>query len=790
MSVIQRIRTQPRRAAVVSSAGLALLVLALAAVLAVGASRARLDTGTATFLPGDDAAYRQLEEQAKAFGGDPVVVLLQSTSDRELFKPDQLPQLIRLEGELASLPDVASVYGPGTALNQTAAAAGDMLAQISGARDSLRTQARVAAEKQGLSAREAAAVADAAVSRFDDRYGRMLVQGMDGGLPTLSNQRFVETVMFDEDTLAPRPQWRFVVPRPDMVAVLVRPREGLDQLGTARLVDAVRATVAGAQFDLRLRRTTVTGVPAITAALADRAGSEFPVLGAASVAVVGLVFLLAPWTGRRRSRWRPTASALVGVAATIAVFGWTDQPLSLGVVAFVPILLGIGSDFPLYLSRGGRDRSVLTAAAAAAAGFGSLALSPLPFVRELGIALAIGITATVLTSLALRALLGAVPPPRRDPERVGGAADDSPSASFTAPRVPRRLPPVGRVSLAVLAGAVAISGWVLLPRMTIEADQQELARGLPELADADYAASILGSSGEVALVTVGPAAADPDVLAWSRDAESRIITRLGDRVHPILSMADLFRFLGDDPTPEQVDAALSVVPRYLSSAVLNSDRTRSVTLLGVEFDDLDALQRLVGEIRAEAGTPPPGVRLEIVGLPVVAARGLDLVSEGRLWLNGVGLLLAGAVLLVGLRRRSDAVRALLTVALATGWVVALADLTVGSLNPLTVAIGSLTTATGCEFAVMLAGERRRGTLVGVATAAVAGTAGYLVLGFSEVAVLRDFGLLLAGGVSCSFVAALLVTRVLMPSREARGGRSAAVVEEPAASVATTEGVLV
>jgi predicted RND superfamily exporter protein len=113
------------------------------------------------------------------------------------------------------------------------------------------------------------------------------------------------------------------------------------------------------------------------------------------------------------------------------------------------------------------------------------------------------------------------------------------------------------------------------------------------------------------------------------------------------------------------------------------------------------------------------------------------------------------------------------VLLATGWVGLIATLTTGSLNPLTVAIGSLVTATGCEFAVMLSARSDGRPVTRVLTAALAGTAGYLVLGASKLAVLRDFGLLLAAGVVCSLLAALLVHAVLgQPRRAPTEGQSA------------------
>lgn len=733
--------------------------LAAVSFVVLGLLRVEIDTSTSSFLPAGDPVEEALAAKADDFGGDPVIVVLETEQARALFNDQEsLLRLVGLEGELADLPDVAAVYGPGTVLNQTAGAAQDMLAQISGRRDGYRQEVMAKARERGLAESKVKALGAAALQRFDERYGALMVQGLPSGLPTLKNPRFVQTVLFDPESLDARPQWRYLVPSPTSVAILVRPRADLDADGTARLVDGVRAAVGDS--DLDLARTTVTGAPAIAAGLADRGRAELPVLGAVAIAAVGLIFLVVGWTRSRVARLRPTAAALAGTAATLACFGWADQPLSLGVVAFLPILLGIGSDFPLYLSRGGADRAVLATAAAAVLGFGSLALSPLPFVRELGVALAAGIVLTVGAALAIRWLLGPVPAA----VPVAGGSSRGPAGSTPRPAL--------RAGVAAVLVASAAIGWVVMAGLDVEAQPDELAAGLPELEDAQHAEDLLGSSGEVSIVVRAEDVTDPAVLTWSQQAQDRIVTDLGDRVHPVLSLADLLGFLGNDPTAEQVDAAVAVVPRYLSSAVLRTDRAEGLVVLAVEFDDVAGLGRLLDEVDAAVGTPPDGVEVDTVGLPVSAVRGLELVSEGRLWTNLAGIGLAGLALLVGLRSRDDAVRAVLTVVVATGWVALLAAATTGTLNPLTIAIGSLVTATGCEFSVLL---RRGSDLRAVATAAAAGTTGYLVLALSELAVLRDFGLLLAGGVVCSFAAAVVVDRVVWPAARSEAEAAAPVV---------------
>lgn len=742
----------------------------LGSVAVVGLAKVEIDTSVDSFLPADDPTATALADKVTVFGGDPVVVLLEFAEDRRMLTSTQdLLELVRLEGELAALPDVVAVYGPGTVLNQTAGAAQDMLAQISGRRDALRNQAELAAQEQGADAADVAEAGRQAVALFDRRYGSLLVQSLPAGLPTVRNPRFAETVIFDENG-QPRPQWQPIVPAPDTVALLVRPGDGVDQDANAELVDAISSAVEGSS--LEPTRTTITGAPVLTAALTESSREEAPRLGVASVLLVGLVFLLAPWTARRRSRLRPVTCALLGTAATLACFGWFDSSLSLGVVAFLPILLGIGSDFPLYVALGRRDRRTLVAAFGAAVGFGALVLSPLPFVAELGLALVLGLAWTVAIAYGLRWVLGPVPGAATVP--APGAAEGAVAGHPSQPDAPRPPGPWVRGGICAVAVGLAVVGWVMLPRLEIEAQPEKLAAGLPALVDVERAEDVLRSTGEVNLVLRGQDLARAEVLEWTRDAQDSLVQALGDRVRPVLSLADLLRFLGDEPTPEQVEAGLQLVPRYLTSTVLTSDRTGAVVVLGIEFDDVDELGTLLDDVDRAVGEPPPGVDLEVVGLPVAAVRGLELVNGSRTWLNVASILAAALVVLVGLRRVRDAAAALLTVLLATGWVTVVAVGLLGALNPLTVAIGSLTTATGVEFAVMLAagsrvvGQRSARPAIAVGVAAVAGTLGYLVLALSDLAVLRDFGLLLGASVASTFLAAVVVTRFVLTAPPSDG----------------------
>lgn len=726
-------------------------LLLLAAATALGLSKLRSDTSPESFLPAGDPALGAMHRAARAFGGDPVVVLIETDQDNGLLDQENLPRLLRLEGELAGLPDVAMVYGPATVLNQLADSMQNMLASISGRRDLIRAQAVEAARRAGTSSPdELAAAADEGSREFDRRYGSLLARGLPAGLPTLRNARFVNRVIFG-GTTTPRPQWRFVVPSPNAVAMLVRPRDGLGQRATEKLVADVRASVDRAGLDSR--RVTVSGVPGVTAGLGEQLRREVPRLGLLAVGGVALCYLLLPWTRHKRDRLLPIAITLGSMGLVLATFGLLGRPLSLGVIAFLPILLGIASDFPAYLAHRQSRRQVVVVGIASAAAFASLAVSPMPFVRDLGIALAVGL----LVAMLLMGLMAF---------RVTGISQDLPPE----PDVPRtRLSPMKRGVLVALAVGVAAVGWAGLRDMAVQSEPQELAAGLPAIADAEHTERVLGATGEVQVIVRGDDVLSTQAFSWMRRAQTEIVRSHGSDLRPVLSPPTLLAFLGNRPTAAQIQAAVAVMPEYLTSAVVTPDRTQGALSFQLSMRDLGAQQELLRDVRAVLPTPPAGLQVELAGTPVAAARGYELLSSDRYLTNLAGIALAGAILLIGLRRRAVAGRAVLAAALAAGWSLAAADALGIELTPLTIALGSLTTATACEYVVMLSMASRRSAMRRTVVAAVcAATVGYLSLAASGLAALREFGWVLAGTVLLSYAAAQLVVHLLSASNPSAG----------------------
>lgn len=752
MSLIRRALPAPRtpRPRTLPGVAAALGVLALLGLVVAGLFRVEVETGVDEFVPAGDPVVRATAAMADQFGGDPVVVLIESAKPRELLLKENLPDLLQLEGELSALPHVTAVYGPGTVLNQIAGQAQDLLAELGGYRDGLRAKAEAQARNRGASAKEVAAAGTRATRAFDERYAALLAKGMPGGLPTLHNQAFVDRVIFNDEG-DPRPQWDFLVPRPDAVALLVRPDPSLPQSDTEDLVAAVDAAVRDS--DLKATGTTVTGIPTVVAALGEQVRHEVPLLGGLAVVAVGAWFLLTSWT-RRRLRLLPLGASLLGTAATLAVTGWAGRPLALTAVAFLPVLLGIGSDFMTYLHRNAGQRTVLAAALASAAGFGALAVAPVPAVADLGVSLAVGLLVTVLVSLAVH--------------RWSPAESDAPAADPAATRPARAGGMARSTRLAVLLVPVlaAVGGWAVFPSLSLQSDFTSLASGLPEYNEARSVERVLGASGEVALVVRGDDVLAAESFAWMSQTRRDVIARHGDELSAVLSPADVLSFLGGEPEPAQVDAALRLLPPYLASSVVSPDRRMAVMTYGVDLDDVDRLAVLRDYLDGVAASAPSSVEVEVAGLPMVAVSAQEAMDDERMLGAVLGIVAAGLALLALLPERRVALVAMLSAAVASGLVALGIAVTGTALTPMTAGLGSLTAAVACEFTVLLALAQRRGDRMlgrAVDLAAAASATGYAVLAVSDLGLIRGFGVLLAVTVAVALAASRLLVWALLPA---------------------------
>jgi hydrophobe/amphiphile efflux-3 (HAE3) family protein len=570
-------------------------------------------------------------------------------------------------------------------------------------------------------------------------------------------------------------------------------------------------------FELQGGRYVVSGVPVVVDGLARALKDALLVLLAVAVVVMALVLLL---VFRSRFRLLPLLLALAAAGLTFGLFDLFGGALTMASIAVLPILIGLAVDYAIQFqarydeavgdglkgadaavsaaARGGP--AIATACLATATGFLALLLSPTPMVRSFGLLLVVGVA--IAFGLALTAGFAALS--LRSEAGVGGSPDAG-GVPFFAPErwlaklLPRRktqpaegsprLPPLpARVlSLALayprrvlLVGlALAVIGWGVGTQIETQSDIRQLApQSIQAVRDLNRLQDATGVSGELDVKVEAPDLTDPATLEWMAAFKHRVLSQNGfTGAHPSCLDAEVCPgpalsdfVVGSGPLRRgQVRAALAELPAYDLRQVAPIDpKTRlpghtALLSFGIRAQSLEDQQALIERVRNEIGQPgapggpPPGVEVQLAGLPVVAAAAASDLSSSRYWLTLAGLLAVALVLLVVYRSVPRALVPLAPVLLAGGWSGLVLWASGIPLNPMSAALGALTIAIATEFSVILSArfheERGAGrglsealeaaysrTGAAVLASGLTATAGFAVLVASDVRMLRDFGL--------------------------------------------------
>ncbi len=742
---------------------------------------------------------------------------------------------------LARTGDVRVVYGPGTFLNEAVNQIGSELrTELEAAGASVRGAAAAAAaqaRRRGLSPAEqtarARAAGQAAQAAAATRLARLAVgSGLDR-IPRIDDPAFVAQVVFDPARGADVPKARFayLFPSPRAALVQVRLRPGISDAGRARAIRLVRAATGLSAFvPRRGSRYVVTGAPVLLDGLArSLTSSLIGLLAAALVVMAGTLALVF----RVRLRLLPLGVALAATGMTFGAMAALGAPLTVAAVAVLPVLIGLAVDYAVQFharvreaeaagaqrgaavvaGAGAGGPAILAAGLATVAGFLALLLSPIPMVRGFGALLVAGVLIALGCALLVVSAALALPPaggwrvrPARWVRRVADVADGAAAGARdllrTAPGV-RSAPAAARGAVGValrrpgrvllVAVALAAVGWALDWGAEVNSDVTRLVPGdLPALRDVRTLQSDTGVAGEVDVVVRGRDLTRPEVVRWMARYQRGVLSRYGyveargcaaATLCPALSLPDLFRGRGAAASRARIQALLAAVPPYFSQAVITPDRTAATLAFGIRLLPLSEQQRVIDDLRARLA-PPPGVRAEVAGLPVLAAAANARLAapERRLLMLLASLAAVAAALLLVFRRPRRALIPLVPIVLATGWSALLLWAVRIPLNPMSAVLGVLVVAISTEFSVLLseryraeranggdvaAALRRAYRSTGAAVLASAATviAGFGVLVLSDIRMLREFGAVTVVDLTAALAGVLLVLPAVLALAE-------------------------
>jgi hydrophobe/amphiphile efflux-3 (HAE3) family protein len=542
----------------------------------------------------------------------------------------------------------------------------------------------------------------------------------------------------------------------------------------SRMQEALGDTTAGAPRRVwsgqTIARAVGSGAPAIATA-------------AAATAVGFLVLLLSPVPMVQGFGILLVVGIGVALACALTV-GPAAMALASRYVA--------GQARPRLGDRGGRIAAAVTIRGGRAAGT--------VWASILGAAEIVSDAARATLSPLLRATRTPRPAwPRGVSGRLGQAA---PAVGALAGATRGTLRAVVRQPGRVLAVGLFLAalGWVADTQTAVQSDVTKLVpSNMPALRDLHTLERVTGVSGEIDVVVSGHDVATPATIGWMVRYEDSLLAHFGyletkgcssATLCPALSLPDLFcsgpqTGQGQCPTLSQtsIEGLLGAVPSYFKRAVITPDQREASLAFGIRLMPLSRQQQVIAYMRSQLH-PPPGVSAQLAGIPVLAAQAnADLSSPVRRLLTlVVGLIAVGLVLLVIFRQAERALVPLIPIALATGWSALIVYLIGIPLNPLSAALGALVIAVSTEFSVLLSERFRqeraggrdlqaalartyRSTGRAVMASGITAIAGFGVLMFSTINMLRDFGLVTLIDLSVSLAGVLLVLPAVLALSE-------------------------
>jgi uncharacterized protein len=588
------------------------LVLVLATVLGLaGAAFAlRLSPSAAesTFVSSSSPEYRATQKFYKSFGEEPIEVLVKGNLQQLVLSSD-IDRLVGLEGclsgnvpaqalageggtngpcgQLEKARTVKVVFGPGTFINESAERIDELLSVETKQAEAEAKQAETVVRKAALARGESAEAADKlgkqassiTLGRFKEGLATLALQYGLTARPSLEDESFVSTLVFDSTKPAGTPKARFAYLFPNREAALIsaRLKAGLSERQRTRTIALIREAVAMKQWHLQHGESyLVTGEPVIVADLTGEIAHSIELLLLAVVLVMALTLSL---IFRGRPRLLPLGVALLAAALTFGALSVVGASLTVASIAVLPVLVGLAVDYAIqfqsrvdealaevslpsadaeaHLSRDARAAvrraAIAGAPTIATAGIASigamlvLLLSPVPMVRGFGLLLVAGVVIAFLCALTAGSAVLVLADRRRPGRRwtlgkrwttLGTNLDaawrgarelllDNPVNRFVArvalveaPRRPGRMLCVGL--------ALAVLGWGLDTQTHVETNIEKLVpQNLESLQNLDALERATGVAGQLDLMVSAKDLTKPATIEWMSSYESAMLKRFG-----------------------------------------------------------------------------------------------------------------------------------------------------------------------------------------------------------------------------------------------------------------------
>ncbi len=781
------------------ASSVAILGLLASLVLGIGFARLRFTTSNASYLNRTDPASTETARYQSVFGGDPIVTMFTMAPGSTIstfFTPSNATALTNLEARLRQDPWVFSVASPRDALqlaqNLTASPGGDPTKSLAGEFLLSATNRDPSPASQAL--------------RFKYMTGLL---GLESAIPpaqqNTSNPAWIRFLLHNPDGTIRSPLLPFF-PNENHLAMAIYLRGGLTIGQEAKAAASVQTLVDQSHFSgVKL---LTTGVPALLDTINSYLRGGMFSLTAIAGAIMVVILLLA-----FKVRWRllPFAIVAIGLLWGFGLVGFFGIPLTLGSIAGLPILLGVGIDYAIQMHSRVEEEVVLDRASHpiqatarnlgpallvvtfdAVFAFCALLFAKVPMIRQFGELLVVGIVAVCFFSIiGTLAVLGI-----REYRSPTKGRDFSRGGLSHLVVVLGRLPmgsaiPLSAISLAVFFGGLVVEGHLALQTDPI----QWVNPHSPAITGIKALMAGTGSENELGMIiTTDHPFSDTTVnyvASLSDTLQSRYSSTLFPGVGVVNFVDQLIAVPGATvvhPTGIQVAEAYAVSPptfQRLTTAdnghllnVVFRARTSSLAPLQPVVNYLQTITP-AGSVTASnaAGTsairPPIGMTVAPGGIAVVGVGLLENLAKSRMLLTYLAILFVGLFLVVRLRSVVRSVLSLVPVLIAVGAVSLVADALGLKLSPMTAVAGPLVVAACTEFTSLIllrfVEERGRGldpraavdmtaarTGRAFLVSAMTAVAGISVMATSSMPLLRGFGIIVGMNVAVALLCALVI----------------------------------
>ncbi len=789
--------TLGRRAGTVAVVGLAVTIL-----LGLGLTQLQFVTSNASYLNPTDRAQVENQNYEALFGGDPMVTMFTmapGTTIDTLFTPANVAQFERVQAQLKADPSVFSAITPLDAVrlsdrlaaspdgNPATSVAGTLLLSAYDRDPSAASKALRLKNLTGLLAAEAAIPVDRRV---------------------LSNPAWVQFLTHNLDGTM-RTSVAALLPNDGHAAMIVFLRGGLSIDQESAAARSVESIVAHAHF--QGATTLTTGVPALLRTINDYLKGGMLTLGAIAAAIMVIILLLL-----FNVRWRllPFLVVAIGLVWGFGLSGYFGIPLTLGSIAGLPVLLGVGIDYAIQMHSRVEEEVLLARSAHpvqatarhlgpallvvtfdAVFAFAALLLARVPMIRQFGGLLIVSVVAVCICSIvAPLAFLGIRE--FRSPTK-GRDFSTGRLARLTAwlGSVPARAAvPFALVALVIFGAGLAVEGHVALQTDPL----QWVDPGNQTVQDVHALKAGTGTENDVGALVHTSNPWSNQTAAYVSAFSAAQVARFPGQLFPATGMVNLVdEFIslpGATPVPplgSQVEQVYNLSPPDIQHTMVAGGGS----YLGVVFESktstLGALQPVVDHLQSvppavlHAGGGTTIVTVAPGGIAVVGVGLVDNLTRSRTLLTYLSIIFVGLFLALRLRSIIRALLSLVPVLVAVGSVSLIAWALSLELSPMTAVSGPLVVAVCTEFTSLILlrfveerGRRRPPREAMQVTATRTGRAfivsgltavsGVAVIASSPWPLLRGFGIIVGLNVLVALVCALVLLPPILVWAEGSG----------------------